>query len=128
MGALQRTPGKAPTAFFSQDYPRLRRRERISLVKKPDAGESGTSGSVRGGGGNVLPPTRHLSALTDRGQVTLEGIPYWTGESQLPRSVVNQRHVTRQTDPGAKRLSSIHGRSACGQEADLFDAVRFGTA
>jgi hypothetical protein len=32
MGTLQRTPGKAPTAF-SQDYPRLRRRERISLVK-----------------------------------------------------------------------------------------------
>src|SRR6516225_11873934 len=52
MGPLQRTPGTAPTAF-SQDPPWLRRRERISLVKNRMR-EICTSGSVRGGGGNVL--------------------------------------------------------------------------
>src|SRR5580704_6939358 len=47
----QRTAGPAPTAF-SQDPPWLRRRERISLVKNRMR-ESCTSGSVRGGDGNV---------------------------------------------------------------------------
>src|ERR1700734_2820635 len=62
MGALQRTPGKAPTAF-SQDHPRLRRRERISLVKNRMR-EICTSGSVRGGGGNV--PTYSAVLLPQR--------------------------------------------------------------
>src|SRR5208337_2189657 len=62
MGPLQRPPGTAPTAF-SQDPPWLRRRERISLVKNRMR-EICTSGSVRGGGGDV--PT--CSAL---------GVPNW---------------------------------------------------
>ena len=52
MGPLQRTPGPPPTAF-SQDPPRLRRRERTSLVKNRMR-EICTSGSVRGEGGNIL--------------------------------------------------------------------------
>src|SRR6516162_6552888 len=51
MGPLQRAPGLLPTAF-SQDPPRIRRRERTSLVKNRMR-EICTSGSVRGGGGNV---------------------------------------------------------------------------
>src|SRR5207244_5639223 len=51
MGPLQRTPGTAPTAF-SPDPPRLRHRERISLVKNRMR-EICTSGSVRDGDGNV---------------------------------------------------------------------------
>src|ERR1700736_5842427 len=70
MGPLQRTPGKAPTAF-SQDHPRLRRRERISLVKNRMR-EICTSGSVRGGGGNV--PTYSAAFMADRREVTLEGL------------------------------------------------------
>src|SRR5208283_4761671 len=51
MGPLQRVPGTAPAAL-SQDPPWLRRRERISLVKNRMR-EICTSGSVRGGGGDV---------------------------------------------------------------------------
>src|SRR4051794_11585717 len=52
MGPLQRAPGPPPTAF-SQDPPRIRRRERTSLVKNRMR-EICTSGSVRGEGGNIL--------------------------------------------------------------------------
>src|SRR5260221_3081579 len=69
MGTLQRTPGKASTAF-SQGHPRLRRRERISLVKNRMR-EICTSGSVRGGGGNV--PTYSALLLAELRQVTEEG-------------------------------------------------------
>src|SRR3954465_8715926 len=51
MGPLQRDPATPPAAF-SQDPPRLRRRERTSLVKNRMR-EIRTSGSVRGGDGNV---------------------------------------------------------------------------
>ena len=61
MGPLQRTAGKTPIAF-SQDLPRLRRRERISLVKNRMR-EIRTSGSVRDGGGNVpIYSAFHLAA------------------------------------------------------------------
>src|SRR6516164_2216517 len=52
MGPLQRAPGPPPTAF-SQDPPRIRRRERTSLVKNRMR-EICTSGSARGEGGNIL--------------------------------------------------------------------------
>src|SRR5256885_16378301 len=68
MGPLQRTPGTASTAF-SQDPPWLRRRERISLVKNRMR-EICTSGSVRGGGGNV--PTYSAFGTTNRGEITPE--------------------------------------------------------
>src|SRR5215471_2510903 len=50
MGPLQRNASPAPTAS-SQDRPRLRRRERTSLVKNRMR-EIRTSGPVRGGAGN----------------------------------------------------------------------------
>src|SRR3954466_159549 len=68
MGPLQRDPATAPAAF-SQDPPRLRRRGQISLVKNRMR-EIRTSGSVRGGGGNV--PTYSAGLSPDRGKVTLE--------------------------------------------------------
>src|SRR3954447_23547183 len=52
MGSLQRAPGPPPTAF-SQNPPRICRRERTSLVKNRMR-EICTSGSVRGEGGNIL--------------------------------------------------------------------------
>src|SRR5437764_6147197 len=52
MGPLQCAPGPPPTAF-SQDPPRIRSRERTSLVKNRMR-EICTSGSVRGEGGNIL--------------------------------------------------------------------------
>ena len=72
MGTLQRTPGKASTAF-SQGHPRLRRRERISLVKNRMR-EICTSGSVRGGGGNV--PTYSALLRSQRCQVAQEGASF----------------------------------------------------
>src|SRR3974377_1001381 len=51
MGPPQPPSARAPTAS-SQDPPWLRRRERTSLVKNRMR-EICTSGSVRGGGGNV---------------------------------------------------------------------------
>src|SRR5208283_2422906 len=62
MGPLQRVPGTAPAAL-SQDPPWLRRRERISLVKNRMR-EICTSGSVRGGGGDV--PTYSAVDLSQR--------------------------------------------------------------
>src|SRR6266851_5056025 len=72
MGPLQRTPGTAPTAF-SQNLPWLRRRERISLVKNRMR-EICTSGSVRGGGGNI--PTYSALLLAERRQMTEEGASF----------------------------------------------------
>src|SRR5215472_13904075 len=69
MGPLQRTPGTAPTAL-SQDPPRLRRRERISLVKNRMR-EIRTSGSVRDGDGNA--PIYSAFDLPQCGQVGFEG-------------------------------------------------------
>src|SRR5260370_31643966 len=69
MGPLQRTLGTASTAF-SQNLPWLRRRERISLVKNRMR-EICTSGSVRGGGGNI--PTYSAFLAPERRQVTEEG-------------------------------------------------------
>src|SRR6516164_71569 len=69
MGPLQRTPGEAPAAF-SQDPPRLRRRERSSLVKNRMR-EICTSGSVRGEGGNIL--TYSALDLVQCGEACLEG-------------------------------------------------------
>src|SRR5271167_4913887 len=51
MGQLQRTP-ETPPAASRPDHPRLRRRERTSLVKNRMR-EIRTSGSVRDGGGDV---------------------------------------------------------------------------
>jgi len=51
MDALQRTL-ETPSSAFSQDRPRIRRRERISLVKNRMR-EFRSSGSARDGGGNV---------------------------------------------------------------------------
>src|SRR6516164_10140999 len=69
MGPLQRAPGLLPTAF-SQDPPRIRRRERTSLVKNRMR-EICTSGSVRGEGGNIL--TYSALALSRCGEVSFEG-------------------------------------------------------
>src|SRR5947207_830851 len=63
MGPLQCAPCPPPTAF-SQDPPRIRSRERTSLVKNRMR-EICTSGSVRGEGGNILT----YSALRDGGIV-----------------------------------------------------------
>src|SRR6266487_1926199 len=52
MGPLQCAPGPPPTAF-SQDPPRIRSRERTSLVRNRMRAIC-TSGSVRGEGGNIL--------------------------------------------------------------------------
>src|SRR5260370_31627387 len=68
MGPLQRTPGTASTAI-SQDHPWLRCCERISLVKNRRR-EICTSGSVRGGGGNV--PTYSARGLSQRLQARSE--------------------------------------------------------
>src|SRR5271157_6227140 len=51
MGAPQRNP-ETPSSAASQDLPRIRRRERISLVKNRMR-ETCTSGSVRGGDGDI---------------------------------------------------------------------------
>ena len=64
MGPLQRTPGTASTAA-SQDHPSLRCRERSSLVKNRMR-EICTSGSVRGGGGNVPTYSAFDSSRTRR--------------------------------------------------------------
>src|SRR6202011_5809503 len=68
MGPLQRPPGTAPTAL-SQDPPRLRRRERTSLVKNRMR-EICTSGSVRDGDGNV--PIYSALGVPDRRQIPPE--------------------------------------------------------
>src|SRR5260370_25171956 len=75
MGPVQRTPGAA-SAAFSQDHPWLRCCERISLVKNRMR-EICTSGSVRGGGGNV--PTYSALLLPKRREMTQECTP--VGES-----------------------------------------------
>src|SRR5437773_4911247 len=62
MGPLQCAPGPPPTAF-SQDPPRIRSRERTSLVKNRMR-EICTSGSVRGEGGNIL--TYSAASVSDR--------------------------------------------------------------
>src|SRR5260370_11355911 len=68
MGPLQRTPGTASTAI-SQDHRWLRCCERISRVKNRMR-EICTSGSVRGGGGNV--PTYSAFGVVNRRQITPE--------------------------------------------------------
>src|SRR5271168_1096556 len=70
MGPLQRAPGPPPTAF-SQDPPRICRRERTSLVKNRMR-EICTSGSVRGEGGNIL--TYSASLPFKRCDMCVEGL------------------------------------------------------
>src|SRR6516162_8127900 len=70
MGPPQRPSGPAPTAS-SQDPPWLRRRERTSLVKNRMR-EICTSGSVRGGGGNV--PTYSAVLRFERCEMCVEGL------------------------------------------------------
>src|SRR5271157_896387 len=69
MDPLQRTAGPAPTAS-SQDPPRLRRPERISLVKNRMR-ETCTSGSVRGGDGDI--PTYSALGAGQRRECGVEG-------------------------------------------------------
>src|SRR5580704_896050 len=101
MDPPQRTAGPAPTAF-SQDPPWLRRRERISLVKNRMR-ESCTSGSVRGGDGNV--PTYSAALLADRGEVTKASPPASyrassllrnTPRNSLPRTRTGSRNAGRE--------------------------------
>src|SRR6266852_4870744 len=106
MGTLQRTPGKAPTAF-SQDYPWLRRRERISLVKNRMR-EICTSGSVRGGGGNV--PTYSAIDLAQWRQIGLEctlvGEPRMIVEELQAAGVVGRdQHLQKQ--PAEQRRENL---------------------
>src|SRR5215472_14637454 len=68
MGPLQRNASPAPTAF-SQDPPRLRRRERSSLVKNRMR-EIRTSGTVRGGAGND--PTYSAVAIAYRSGLRID--------------------------------------------------------
>src|SRR3954464_15912897 len=63
MGSLQRAPGPPPTAF-SQNPPRICRREQTSLVKNRMR-EICTSGSVRGEGGNILTYSAELTRTED---------------------------------------------------------------
>src|SRR6516162_6082669 len=70
MGPLQRAPGPPPTAF-SQDPPRIRRRERTSLVKNRMR-EICTSGSARGEGGNIL--TYSAVLPLERCEICVEGL------------------------------------------------------
>src|SRR5436189_4983186 len=71
MGPLQCAPGPPPTAF-SQDPPRIRSRERTSLVKNRMR-EICTSGSVRGEGGNIL--TYSALLLPQRREIGGNGRP-----------------------------------------------------
>src|SRR5450631_2131124 len=68
MGQLQRNP-ETPPAASRQNHPRLRRRERISLVKNRMR-EIRTSGSVRDGGGDV--PIYSALGVVGRRQMTAE--------------------------------------------------------
>src|SRR5271157_4572825 len=68
MDPLQRTAGPAPTAS-SQDPPRIRRSERNSPVKNRMR-ETCTSGSVRGGDGDI--PTYSALDAPQRGDEALE--------------------------------------------------------
>src|SRR6516165_11332291 len=70
MGPPQRPFGSAPTAS-SQDPSWLRRRARTSLVKNRMR-EICTSGSVRGGGGNV--PTYSAVLPLERCEIWVEGL------------------------------------------------------
>src|SRR3974377_2476418 len=70
MDPLQRTAGPAPTAS-SQDPPRIRRSERNSPVKNRMR-ETCTSGSVRGGDGDI--PTYSALDAPQGSEEALEGL------------------------------------------------------
>src|SRR6516164_4431355 len=93
MGPLQRTSGPAPTAS-SQDPPWLRRRERTSLVKNRMR-EICTSGSVRGGGGNV--PTYSAFELPQCSDVGFEGC--WLGQRGLVVEELQSPRLVRGGEP-----------------------------
>src|SRR5438034_4827064 len=107
MGPLQCAPGPPPTAF-SQDPPRIRSRERTSLVKNRMR-EICTSGSVRGEGGNIL--TYSAARLPTRGEERGEG--FRSGEMrvdaeelQLARRVCRRQLCEHQ--PAEQRRENPH--------------------
>src|SRR5271165_4826190 len=67
MDPLQRTAGPAPTAS-SQDPPRIRRSERNSPVKNRMR-ETCTSGSVRGGDGDIPTYSALLACIEQRNDI-----------------------------------------------------------
>ena len=96
---LQRNP-ETPPAASSQDHPRIRRRERISLVKNRMR-EIRTSGSVRDGDGNV--PIYSAAGVPNRRQVTLEGGGLMRGGGARRRSSACRRRRPSSGSAGTGR-------------------------
>src|SRR5208283_5352859 len=109
MDPLQRTAGPAPTAS-SPDPPRIRRSERNSPVKNRMR-ETCTSGSVRGGDGDI--PTYSALDAPQRGDEALErGLVCEPGlrvEERQPAGVVRIReHGQHPAAEEARQRVDVH--------------------
>src|SRR5208283_4219169 len=123
MDPLQRTAGPAPTAS-SQDPPRIRRSERNSPVKKRMR-ESCTSGSVRGGDGDI--PTYSTLGAAQRRERGVEGALLAEGREVAEEDEAAGRMQgcePFEEEPAEETRQHPHGQEEAGLAGDPARTVR----